>query len=278
MQHPAGEDAGREMSMRKVAFASFIGTAIEFYDFYIYGTAAAPALGGAFFPDFDETAGTLAAFATFAVGFAARPLGGIVYGRFGDRIGRKAMLIVSLLVVGVATFCIGLFPGYATICVAAPLLRHALRPDGGVPPGALRDAPALLGGIRELQPRGRPRRRRRPARRDPTPRLDGGVVVHLPLRAGDVRRKLRVRVLALGDIPDLSGIRSEERRLLAEKGTPAPEAGSSPQRRGAARQAAMPRATRWSFNFFVARRRRLFTVPSDRPRSAEISACVCPEK
>ena len=97
--------------MGKVAFASFVGTAIEFHDFYIYGTAAALVLGGAFFPDFDEAAGTLAAFAAFAVGFAARPLGGIVYGRFGDRIGRKAMLIVSLLVVGVATFCIGLFPG-----------------------------------------------------------------------------------------------------------------------------------------------------------------------
>ncbi len=96
--------------MRKVAFASFIGTAIEFYDFYVYvyGTAAALVLGGVFFPEFDETAGTLAAFATFAVGFAARPLGGIVFGHFGDRIGRKAMLIVSLLVMGIATFCIGL--------------------------------------------------------------------------------------------------------------------------------------------------------------------------
>jgi MHS family shikimate/dehydroshikimate transporter-like MFS transporter len=110
------------MSMGKVALASFIGTATEFYDFYICGTAAAPVLGGAFFPDFDETAGTLAAFATFAVGFAARPLGGIVFGRFGDRVGRKAMLIVSLLVMGIATFCIGLLPGYATIGVAAPLL------------------------------------------------------------------------------------------------------------------------------------------------------------
>jgi MFS transporter, MHS family, shikimate and dehydroshikimate transport protein len=122
MQRLAEEDAGREMSMGKVAFASFIGTAIEFYDFYIYGTAAALVLGTAFFPEFSETAGTLAAFATFAVGFAARPLGGIVFGRFGDRVGRKAMLIVSLLVMGIATFCIGLLPGYATIGVAAPLL------------------------------------------------------------------------------------------------------------------------------------------------------------
>lgn len=122
MERLAGEDTGNEASMGKVAFASFIGTAIEFYDFYIYGTAAALVLGGAFFPEFSETAGTLAAFATFAVGFAARPLGGIVFGHFGDRIGRKAMLIVSLLVMGIATFLIGLLPGYATIGVAAPIL------------------------------------------------------------------------------------------------------------------------------------------------------------
>ena len=89
-------------------------------------------LGGAFFPDFDETAGTLAAFATFAVGFAARPLGGIVFGRFGDRIGRKAVLIVSLLVMGIATFCVGILPGYATRGVAAPLLLVLLRFVQGV--------------------------------------------------------------------------------------------------------------------------------------------------
>ncbi len=78
--------------MRKVDFASFIGTAIDFYDFYIYGTAAALGLGGAFFPGFDETAGTLAAFATFAVGFAARPLGGMVFGRFGTASGARPCL------------------------------------------------------------------------------------------------------------------------------------------------------------------------------------------
>ena len=79
MRRLAG-DVVQGMAMGKVAFASFIGTAIEFYDFYIYGTAAALVLGGAFFPEFSETAGTLAAFATFAVGFAARLLGGIVFG------------------------------------------------------------------------------------------------------------------------------------------------------------------------------------------------------
>jgi MFS transporter, MHS family, shikimate and dehydroshikimate transport protein len=91
LERVAGEDVGQEStSMGKVAFASFIGTAIEFYDFYIYGTAAALVLGAAFFPEFSEAAGTLAAFATFAVAFFARPVGGVV---FGDRVGRKVMLI-----------------------------------------------------------------------------------------------------------------------------------------------------------------------------------------
>ena len=89
-------------------------------------------LGGAFFPESRETARTLAAFATFAVGFAARPLGDIVFGHFGDRVGRKAMLIVSLLVMGIATLCIGLLPGYATIGVTAPLLLVLLRFVQGV--------------------------------------------------------------------------------------------------------------------------------------------------
>jgi MFS family permease len=113
--------------MRKIAFASFVGTAIEFYDFYIYGTAAALVLGSIFFPEFSTAAGTLAAFATFAVAFVARPLGGAVFGHFGDRIGRKAMLIFSLLVMGVATVLIGLLPGYASIGVAAPILLVVLR-------------------------------------------------------------------------------------------------------------------------------------------------------
>jgi metabolite-proton symporter len=113
--------------MGKVAFASFIGTAIEFYDFYIYGTAAALVLAGAFFPEFSETAGTLAAFATFAVAFFARPVGGVVFGHFGDRVGRKAMLIFTLLLMGVATFLIGLLPGYVAIGIWAPVLLVALR-------------------------------------------------------------------------------------------------------------------------------------------------------
>src|SRR5829696_1810111 len=113
--------------MGKIAFASFVGTAIEFYDFYIYGTAAALVLGAIFFPEFSPAAGTLAAFATFAVAFVARPLGGVFFGHFGDRVGRKAMLIFSLLVMGIATVLIGLLPGYAAIGVAAPILLVVLR-------------------------------------------------------------------------------------------------------------------------------------------------------
>lgn len=113
--------------MGKVAFASFIGTAIEFYDFYIYGTAAALVLGGVFFPEFSDAAGTLAAFATFAVAFFARPLGAVVFGHYGDRVGRKAILIFSLLVMGVSTFLIGLLPGFAAIGIAAPILLVLLR-------------------------------------------------------------------------------------------------------------------------------------------------------
>jgi metabolite-proton symporter len=128
MERAARENLDRERtSMRKVAFASFVGTAIEFYDFYIYGTAAALVLGSIFFPEFSAAAGTLAAFATFAVAFVARPLGGVVFGHFGDRVGRKAMLIFSLLVTGVATVLIGLLPGYAAIGVSAPILLVILR-------------------------------------------------------------------------------------------------------------------------------------------------------
>jgi metabolite-proton symporter len=128
MEKATGEGLGEEStSMGKVAFASFVGTAIEFYDFYIYGTAAALVLGGIFFPEFSPAAGTLAAFATFAVAFVARPLGGVVFGHFGDRVGRKGMLIYSLAVMGVATVLIGLLPGYAAIGVAAPILLVVLR-------------------------------------------------------------------------------------------------------------------------------------------------------
>ena len=102
-------------SIRSVAVASLIGTTIEWYDFFLYGTAAALVFNRLYFPMFDPLAGTLAAFATYAVGFVARPIGGIVIGHFGDRIGRKSMLILTLTVMGVATFLIGLLPTYEQI-------------------------------------------------------------------------------------------------------------------------------------------------------------------
>jgi MFS transporter, MHS family, shikimate and dehydroshikimate transport protein len=111
----------------QVAFASFIGTSIEWYDFFLYGTAAALVFGRLFFPEADALTGTLLAFATFSVGFVARPVGGVVFGHYGDRVGRKTMLVLSLLIMGGATFLIGLVPTYAAIGILAPLLLVTLR-------------------------------------------------------------------------------------------------------------------------------------------------------
>ena len=114
-------------SIRRVVIASFIGTAIEWYDFFLYGTAAALVFNRLFFPNFDPIAGTMAAFATYAVGFFARPLGGVIFGHFGDRIGRKSMLVTTLMLMGLATFCVGLLPTYGQVGVLAPVLLVALR-------------------------------------------------------------------------------------------------------------------------------------------------------
>lgn len=111
----------------KVAFASFVGTAIEWYDFFIFGTAAALVFGTAFFPTLSPLSGTLAAFATFGVAFISRPAGAIIFGHFGDRIGRKKMLVFSLLLMGSATVMIGLIPTYDQIGVAAPILLVVAR-------------------------------------------------------------------------------------------------------------------------------------------------------
>jgi metabolite-proton symporter len=119
-------EAGRPSHV-KVATASLIGTAIEWYDFFLYGTAAALIFNKLFFPTFDPMVGTLLAFATFALGFVARPLGGIVFGHFGDRIGRKTMLYLTLLMMGVATAMIGLLPTYHTLGVWAAVLLIACR-------------------------------------------------------------------------------------------------------------------------------------------------------
>ncbi|MFI1989032.1 MFS transporter [Actinoplanes sp. NPDC020271] len=106
----------------KVVFASLVGTAVEWYDFFLYGSAAALVFGTLFFPKSDPVTGTLLAFGTYALGFVARPLGGVVFGHFGDRAGRKKMLIVALMMMGAATIAIGLLPTYASIGVGAPIL------------------------------------------------------------------------------------------------------------------------------------------------------------
>jgi MFS transporter, MHS family, shikimate and dehydroshikimate transport protein len=124
---PAGRIRGQGASIRRVAFASFIGTAIEWYDFYIYGTAAALVFPKLFFPQFSALTGTLASFATFGVAFLARPIGGIIFGHFGDRIGRKSMLVITLLLMGGATFLVGLLPTFERIGVLAPILLAVLR-------------------------------------------------------------------------------------------------------------------------------------------------------
>ncbi|TYQ08196.1 UNVERIFIED_ORG: sugar transport protein [Nocardia globerula] len=114
-------------SVRRVAIASCIGTTIEFYDFFIYGTAAALVFPTVFFPALGATAGTVASFATFAVAFIARPVGAMLFGHFGDRIGRKKTLISTLLLMGISTLLIGLLPGADTIGVAAPIILVLLR-------------------------------------------------------------------------------------------------------------------------------------------------------
>ena len=119
--------AGRTTPLRRVVMASLIGTTIEWYDFFLYGSAAALVFNRLFFPQFDSLTGTLLAFATYAVGFFARPVGGIVFGHYGDRIGRKRLLMLSLVLMGVATVLIGLLPTYAQIGIWAPIALVALR-------------------------------------------------------------------------------------------------------------------------------------------------------
>ncbi|WP_127354481.1 MFS transporter [Actinacidiphila soli] len=114
-------------SLRRIVAASLIGTTVEWYDFFLYGSAAALVFNKLFFPDSDPLVGTLLSFLTYAVGFAARPVGALVFGHFGDRLGRKRLLVLSLLLMGGATFCIGLLPTHATVGAAAPVLLTTLR-------------------------------------------------------------------------------------------------------------------------------------------------------
>ena len=114
-------------SVQRVVLASFIGTTIEWYDFFLYGLAAALVFNRLFFPTVDPLAGTMTAFGRSAVGFFARPLGGVLFGHFGDRLGRKSVLVITLLLMGVATLGIGLLPTYEQVGVAAPVLLVLLR-------------------------------------------------------------------------------------------------------------------------------------------------------
>ncbi|TQN41036.1 metabolite-proton symporter [Blastococcus colisei] len=111
----------------RVVGASIVGTTVEWYDFFLYGSAAALVFGPLFFPEQDDFVQVLAAFATYAVGFFARPVGALVFGHFGDRVGRKKLLVISLMMMGGATFLIGLLPTYATVGVLAPVLLIVLR-------------------------------------------------------------------------------------------------------------------------------------------------------
>jgi len=127
------------MSSRRVVhalIASAVGSALEWYDFFIYGTASALVFGELFFPKYDTTVGTLAAYATFGVGFIARPFGGLFFGHFGDRLGRKPILVITLLLVGGGTFLIGLLPTYDQIGVWAPILLLLMRLLQGFGAGA----------------------------------------------------------------------------------------------------------------------------------------------
>jgi MFS family permease len=126
------DDAEQRKQVRRAVIASTVGTSIEWYDFFLYGTVAALAFPKLFFPSASAYAGTLESFATFFVGFAARPVGAWIFGHFGDRIGRKSTLIVTLLLMGIATFLIGVMPTYSTLGVWAAVLLIVLRICQGI--------------------------------------------------------------------------------------------------------------------------------------------------
>ncbi|WJR76204.1 MFS transporter [Bradyrhizobium sp. NP1] len=119
-------------SIEKIVFASVLGTTVEWYDFLAYGTAAALVFNQLFFPNYDPLVGTLAAFGSYAVGFVARPLGGVIFGHFGDKLGRKAMLTMTMIIMGGGTFLIGCLPTYEQIGVLAPILLLILRMAQGI--------------------------------------------------------------------------------------------------------------------------------------------------
>ncbi len=161
-------ESSKEPAVSKawVAFATMVGTTIEWYDFFIFGTATALVFNKQFFPSFDPAVATLASFSTFAVGLFARPLGALLFGHFGDRVGRKKMLVVSLFLMGVPTTLIGLVPTYEQIGLWAAVILVVIRICQGIAIGgewggavlmAVEHAPSRRGGFSAAC--------RRPARR-----------------------------------------------------------------------------------------------------------------
>jgi metabolite-proton symporter len=138
------DDTERGAQVRMAAVASVVGTSIEWYDFFLYNTAAAVVFKDVFFPSSSDYAGTLSSFATYAVGFAARPVGAAIFGHWGDRLGRKATLIVTLVLMGVSSALIGLLPGTHSIGVAAPILLVLLRVLQGIAVGGEWSGSVLL--------------------------------------------------------------------------------------------------------------------------------------
>ena len=124
--------AEKTIEIKRIVASSVIGTAVEWYDFLIYGTASALVFNKLFFPLSDPALGTIAAFGTYAVGYLARPLGAAVFGHFGDRVGRKAMLAMTIIIMGLGTFLVGLLPTYDKIGIAAPVLLVLLRMFQGI--------------------------------------------------------------------------------------------------------------------------------------------------
>src|SRR5258706_6787046 len=153
MTEKTADSVGR--SRLRVILAASIGSALEWYDFFLYGTAAALVFGDLFFPKSDPVVGTLLAFLTFGVGFVVRPLGGILFGIMGDRFGRKPVLVATLLMIGIGTTAIGLLPTYAQIGYWAPALLVALRVVQGLGAGAeYGGAPIFLVGEAAARHRG----------------------------------------------------------------------------------------------------------------------------
>ena len=147
------EDAGKDIPVAKLAVASTIGTIIEAYDFVLYGTVAALVFDKLFFPDATPLVATLASFATFGVGFLARPVGGAIFGHYGDKVGRKKMLVLALVIMGVATMLIGALPGYNSIGIWAPILLVALRLIQGAALGGEWGGAVLM--VTEYAPKGK---------------------------------------------------------------------------------------------------------------------------